>query len=33
MKSGKGFRAWTQAEAWEVRERLRRFLVANARRS
>jgi 3-hydroxybutyryl-CoA dehydrogenase len=32
MKSGKGFRKWTPAEAESVRERLRRFLVANARR-
>src|SRR5262249_44780398 len=31
MKSGEGFRRWTPNEAEEVRDRLRRFLAAQAK--
>ena len=33
MKTGKGFRQWTSAQAEAVRDRLRRALVAAARRN
>jgi 3-hydroxybutyryl-CoA dehydrogenase len=33
MKTGEGFRTWTPEQANEVRERLRRYLAAQARAS
>jgi 3-hydroxybutyryl-CoA dehydrogenase len=33
MKTGKGFRSWTAEESDAVRDRLRRALVARAKRS